>query len=55
VLLADPDGVTAAESGDFDDARVVEIDLKTRRKLVPAKLGKDAAGTKFHERKARSK
>ena len=53
VFLADPDGVTAAEPGDFDDARVVEINLKARGQLVPAKLGKDAAGAKFHGRKAR--
>ena len=54
VLVADPYGVAAAEAGDLDDARVVEVGLERGDELALAHKGKQAAAAEFHgERRGR--
>jgi hypothetical protein len=49
VFAANPDAIAAAQAGDFDDARVVEVDLEGRGELALADQGQDPAGAEFHE------
>jgi len=48
VLIAEPNGVGAAETSRFDDSRVGEVDLKNSGKLPFSDEAKDAAGLVGH-------